>query len=276
MPRTKYIYISGRVASEAIKSKDTLDALALAVSCKLLFVNSTIKDAKISRVMALFGVGHSRAKRAIEAGIKAGYFKRSENGGDLIATQLKEYGAFNVRIRRPGYTASRLTRRGNPIKAQFSLTQICNFIREAKFINHISIQQDLFDTLSKTERPQHPDEFRRATKKLSKHDMQAKNVDWNGRTLSYKRMAEHLSCSPSKAKHLVKKLAASGVIAIQHTFEETGMHINEFSMEIRKQYSKFINRGFLVLKNGFVVTQIANTYSLLQNYVRYLPKRKFA
>jgi len=212
----------------------------------------------------------------VENAEKHGYFNRSDDKKDLIIMPLKECGSFNIRFRVPSRTASRLIRKGEAVKAQYTLTQICNFIREAVLINQISKQQDLFDTLSKTERPQNHIEYRRAKKKLSKRDMRPKKVDRRGRTLSYKRMAEHISCSRSKAKRLAKSLIARGTLLMQHNYEETHLNIDEFDKEIRKQYSKFANRGFLVLMGGMVMVQIANSYSILRDVIRFIPKRKIA
>lgn len=228
--------------------------------------------------MALFGIGHGRAKRAIEAGLKHGYFKR--RGNDLIAMPIKERGAFNVLMNIKSRTAKvqlqRWSKSQDEIRAPFTLTQICNFIREAVLIYQISKQEDLFDTLLMTKQPKSHIEYKKAMARFKKLKMRSRRIAENGRTMSYKRMTELMCCSKSKAKRISKGLIARGSISRQLNFEETGLDIDEYGKELRKEQSKYLGRGFMVKHDGKVCVQVANSYSVLREVVWYLPKPKTA
>lgn len=273
--KRRQLNISTRTMTEAVKNKEVLDALALAVLCKMLFVSSTIKDAKITRVMELFGIGYARCKRTINVGLEKGFFRMSEDGKDLIANSLKEYGAYNFLFALPKLSASRLLKRGKALKAHYTLTQICNFIREAVIINHISKQQNLFYTLSKTQNPKDLAEYRKAKSILRKYSMRHGVVERKGRMISYNRMADTISCSRSTAKRLVKGLVARKTLSMQLNYEESGFNYEQFGKKLQYEYNEYSKRNFLITMDGKVLFQLSNSYTVIRtDIIRFLRQPK--
>lgn len=270
--RTKQtIHLSTSLCTKALKSKESTDALALALLVKFTFVNSVIKDATLSKVMKVFHISYARCKSAIAAGVDMGLFHL--DGNRIVVGKINARGEYNILLKVRLKSAMRQT---GEISAPYTVTQMCNLIRKAALINHISKQSNLFDTLrlATQPRPSETELMKKAKRKLSKRNMQAGNIVSDGQKLSYKRMSVIMGCSASLAKKLVKFLVRIGVLEKQLNFEDSGLHIDQFSKAIQNGYRQSGGRGFMVRRDGQVMLQCSNSYSINDAPIRYLKNRK--
>lgn len=271
MKHKRIIYIDPKLAHEASGSKESIDALALVLSIKLTFVDSFVRDASAVNVMRTFGIGHTRYKRAVEYGLKKGWLRRA--GTALIANKIKALGAYNIKFvfSRHYYAVKRT--KADKIKAVYTLTQMCNFIRQAVILFHISKQAVVYDTITMATQPPGRTSQRshkRAQKRAEGWGMRKPKLRRKADRLSYARMAELTSCSKSKAKSLVKSLLADKVIDRHENYERTKLNIDEYSRTMQNEYQKHGGRGFVVRRNGMVMLRLANSYSLNKSIVKFV------
>lgn len=271
MKHKRKIYLDPKLAQEATASKESLEALALVLSIKLTFVDSRVREAYAVNVMRIFGIGHTRYRRAVAYALRKGWLIKE--GNTLIASRIKSVGAYNIRLvfTKHFYTGKR-TKTDN-IKAAYTLTQMCNFIRQAVLLFHISKQAVVYDIITIATHPskgtpQHV--HKRAEKRAEGWGMCKPKLKRKGDRLSYARMAEIASCSKSKAKALVKTLVKGNVIDRHENYERTKIHIDDFSNAVRDDYAKFGKRGFLVRHDGKVMLRLANSYTLNKPVVKFV------
>lgn len=279
MKHKRIIYIDPKLAQGASGSKESLDALALVLSIKLTFVDSCVRDGSAVNIMRTFGIGHTRYKRAVEYGIKHGLLRR--DGNTLKADKIKAAGAYNIKLvfTKHYYKDKRI--KADKIKAAYTLTQMCNFIRQAVILFHISKQAVVYDTITMATHPSKrtsQQTHKRAVKRAKGWGMCKPKLRRKGNRLSYARMAELASCSKSKVKTLVKTLVKDKVIDRQENYERTKYHIDEYCKVMREDYARLGKRGFLVRHDGRVMLRLANSYTLnkpVVNFVRdYNPKQR--
>ncbi|MDE6329205.1 MAG: hypothetical protein K2L83_00670 [Muribaculaceae bacterium] len=246
----KKLWIDPNLIAYAVKDKNVLDALALCVLIKLRFVSSRVKAAGVRRLMTLFHVSYGRCVKAVEAGLREGWLV--EEGSDIVARRLRVDKGCELPLMLPG--AERLT-----------LSQMCNILREALTYNHISKIDDLRDTIQLAHNPK-PGEMqkcKRARRRLAKHGMPATESELKkSLRMSYRRCAELLCVSLTKAKSIIKRLRLAGIISRTLQFEETAIPIGQFSRRMQREYARHGNRGYLVVNNATVCIQLANAYRL--------------
>lgn len=242
-------------AQEAMDSKVGLDALALCCMVKLTFVDSMVKDASARRMMKIFHMSYGRCAKAIEEGVQRGYFIKDGKG--LRALKVKTAKHYCVPLDIPV-----TDKKG---ECPISIAKMCDQLRGAVIYNHIAKQNDLRDTIRLARNPRHGElrQMKRAQARLRK-----KGVCINNRSagevlrLSYAKAASLLNVSKTKAKSTIKRLRDKGLVSRVLQFEETGLHLDDFSKELQKGYSKYAGRGFMVLCDGMVCLQLANAYLL--------------
>lgn len=261
---TRRIWIDPNIALSALDSKESLDALALCCMVKLTFVDSLVKDASIRRMMKVFHISYGRCVKAIEEGERRGYFIRDSKG--LRASKVKTVREHCIPLDIPVNVKTG--------ECPIGIAKMCDQLRGAVIYNHIAKQNDLRDTirLARNPKPGELKSMRRAKAKLRK-----KGVCVNDRSasevvrLSYTKVASILNVSKTKAKTTIKRLRDKGLVRRVLQFEETGLHIDQFSKELQKGYSKYGNRGFMVLCDGMVCLQLANAYLLCgDSLVRFI------
>lgn len=269
MFRKRCLYIDPQLCASALSSKGTTEALALTLLCKLTFVDSTLRCASITRIMRIFGIGHARAKRALDVALDKGWLRRS--GDNIIAASVKIRGGFNTRLSVPirGKSA------GASLRAPFSFTQMCRLLREAVLLFQISKQQDLFDTLAKTKSADTAVR-KSAQKRFRRLAMRPGNVVEDGRKLSYAKMSQYMNCSKTQSKRIVRGLVGRKTISQRFNFEATDMQPQQLTRTERDNFSRYGGRGFLAFHSGAVYIQTACTYSLLKDSVRYISKQNRA
>lgn len=270
MYRKRNIYLDPKLAGEAIGSKESVEALAVVLAIKVTFVNSVVTDASVTRLMHILRIGHTRYKRAVGYALRKGWLIRE--GDNIRAANIKALDSYNIRL---VFTKHHYCgKRGKDLRCPYTLTQLCNFIRQAVLLYHISKQVVVYDTITTaTQQPTN-------SKLHSKHKAAQKRVEgWGMRKprlrkkadrLSYARMSELAGCSKSKAKSLVKSLVGSGVINKTENYEKTQWNIDEYSKKLRDDYAAYGNRGYLVRRDGKVMLRLANSYSLNRPVVKYV------
>lgn len=270
MYRKRNIYLDPKLAGEAIGSKESVEALAVVLAIKVTFVNSVVTDASATRLMHILRIGHTRYKRAVGYALRKGWLIRE--GDNIRAANIKALDSYNIRL---VFTKHHYCgKRGKDLRCPYTLTQLCNFIRQAVLLYHISKQVVVYDTITTaTQQPTN-------SKLHSKHKAAQKRVEgWGMRKprlrkkadrLSYARMSELAGCSKSKAKSLVKSLVGSGVINKTENYEKTQWNIDEYSKKLRDDYAAYGNRGYLVRRDGKVMLRLANSYSLNRPVVKYV------
>lgn len=270
MYRKRNIYIDPKFAGEAVGSKESTEALAVVLGIKVTFVNSVVTNASAVRLMHILRIGHTRYKRAVNYALRKGWLIRE--GDNIRAANIKALDSYNIRL---VFTKHHYCgKRGEDVRCPYTLTQLCNFIRQAVLLYHISKQVVVYDTITTATRQPTSSKLR------SKHKAAQKRVEgWGMRKprlrkkadrLSYARMSELAGCSKSKAKSLVKSLVGSGVINKTENYEKTQWNIDEYSKMLRDDYAAYGNRGFLVRRDGKVMLRLANSYSLNKPIVKYV------
>lgn len=252
---TRRIWIDPNIVLNAMDSKEALDALALCCMVKLTFADSLVKDASVRRMMKIFHISYGRCVKAIEEGIRHGVFVRDGNG--LRASRIKTKRQHCVPLDIPT----------TDIKGEcpIGIAKMCDQLRGAVLYNHIAKQNDLRDTIRLARDPKRGElkPMRRAKARLRKKGVCVDDRSANEVVrLSYAKVASMLNVSKTKAKTIIKRLRDKGLIRRVLQFEETGLHLDEFSKELQKGYSKYANRGFMVLCDGMVCLQLANAYLL--------------
>lgn len=252
----KRIWLDPTIALDVLNSKEALDALALCCMVKLTFADSMVKNATMRRLMGLFHLSHRRCVAALDEGLRRGLLVR--DGNHLRAARVRAEKRYCVRLDIPD-------NRQQDELCPVTITQMCDILREAVLYNHIAKQNKLRDTirLARDPKPDEHEDMKRAKARLRK-----KGVCVSDRSagdvlrLSYAKMSAMLNVSRSKAKQLVKQLCDKGLVKRVLQFEETGLHLEEYSRSVQQDHAKYANRGFLVLCNGLVCLQLANAYLL--------------
>lgn len=249
------IWIDPRIAQDAMNSKASLDALALCCMVKLTFADSLVKNASVRRMMRVFHISYGRCVKAIEEGMRKGYFVRDGKG--LRASKIKTVKRYCIPLDIPVSD-----KKGD---CPIGIAKMCDQLRGAVLYNHIAKQNDLRDTirLARDPKPGELKPMRRAKARLRKKGVCVDNRSANEvLRLSYAKVASMLNVSKTKAKTAIKRLRDKGLINRVLQFEETGLNIDKFSKELQKGYSKYAKRGFMVLCDGMVCLQLANAYLL--------------
>lgn len=270
MKRKRYIYLDPDLARAAVGSKESIEALAVVLAIKVTFVNSVVTDASAVRLMRILRIGHTRYKRAVSYALRKGWLVRE--GDNIRATSIKAADSYNVKLVFTKHYYKK-GRRGDDVRCPYTLTKLCDFIREAVVLFHISKQAVVYDTLTLATRPGKrtaQSKFRKAKERAERWGMRKLKLRKKADRLSYARMSEIAGCSKSKAKSLIKTLVKGGVVNKTENYEETKWHIDEYSKELRDNYAACGGRGFIVRHDGRIMLRLANSYSLNRPVVKYV------
>ena len=268
MRHKRNIYIDPNLAMDAVGTKESIEALAVVLGLKATFVNSVVKNASAVRLMHVLRIGHTRYKRAVEYALNKGWLIRE--GDNIRATSIKALDNYNLRFvfTRHYYRG----KRKSDIQYPYTLTQLCNFIRQAVLLYHISKQTVVYDTITLATRPPKrtpQSKHRKAKKRAEDWGMRKPKLRRKADRLSYARMSELAGCSKTKAKSLIKSLVGAGIINKTENYEKTQFHIDEYSKALRDGYAALGGRGFIVRHDGKVMLRLANSYSLNKVVVKY-------
>lgn len=268
MYRKRNIYLDPKLAGEAVGTKESAEALAVVLAIKVTFVNSVVTDSSATRLMHILHIGHLRYKRAVGYALRKGWLIRE--GDNIRAANIKAIDSYNIRL---VFTKHHYYgKRGEDVRCPYTLTQLCNFIRQAVLLYHISKQAVVYDTITLATHPGKrtpQSEHRAAKKRVESWGMRKPKLRKKADRLSYARMSELAGCSKSKAKSLVKTLVGGGVINKTENYEKTRWSIEEYSKTLRDGYAASGGRGFLVRRDDKVMLRLANSYTLNKPVVKY-------
>lgn len=264
---------------EAVGTKESIEALAVVLGIKVTFVNSVVKNASAVRMMHILRIGHARYKRAVNYALRKGWLVRE--GDNIRAASIKALDNYNLRFvfARHYYRGKRKT----DVQCPFTLTQLCNFIRQAVLLYHISKQAVVYDTITLATRPPKrtpQSKHKKAKKRVEDWGMRKPKLRKKADRLSYARMSELAGCSKTKTKSLVKALVNNGVVNKTENFERTKWKVQDFECndgnfdftrfkEFFTEYANYGKRGFIVKHDGKIMLRLANSYSLNKVVVRY-------
>lgn len=269
MKRKRHIYLDPKLAGAAVGTKESIEALAVVLGIKVTFVNSIVTNASAVRLMRILRIGHTRYKRAVGYALRKGWLVRE--GDNIRATSIKAIDSYNVKLVFAGHYHK--GKRGDNVRCPYTLTKLCDFIREAVVLCHISKQAVVYDTLTLATCPgkrTSQSKFRKAKERAERWGMRKLNLRKKADRLSYARMSEIAGCSKSKAKSLIKTLVKGGVVNKTENYEETKWHIDDYSKELRDNYAACGGRGFIVRHDGKIMLRLANSYSLNRPVVKYV------
>ena len=184
MYRKRNIYIDPKLAGEAVGTKESIEALAVVLAIKVTFVNSVVTNASAVRLMHILHIGHTRYKRAVGYALRKGWLIRE--GDNIHAANIKALDSYNIRL---VFTKHHYYgKRGDDIRCPYTLTQLCNFIRQAVLLYHISKQAVVYDTITTATRQPTSSKLR------SKHKAAQKRVEsWGMRKPKLRKKADRLS-----------------------------------------------------------------------------------
>ena len=272
MKHKRVIYIGNEIAREAVGSKESLEALAVVLSIKLTFVNSIVSKATAVRVMKILRIGFTRYNRAVSYALNAGWLVRK--GDKLVAVlKLKTPNSFNIKFcfTRTFYKGER----NNDVVAAYTLTELCNYIRQGVLLFHISRQATVYDTVTMATHPtkaQGHKAMRSARRRLKRWGMREPKLNGKANRLSYAKMSEVICCSKSKSKSLVKNLVSNGVITKHENYRRTKINVRDYANHgalIRETHIEAKKRGYLVYHNGAVCVRLANSYTINRSPVKF-------
>jgi len=221
--------------------------------------------------MRIFRIGHTRYKRAVDYALKQGWLIRK--GDMLVAGRIKAVGGYNIKLVFTKHFYIGKRQKSDDIKAAYTLTQMCNFIRQAVILFHISKQAVVYDTITMATHPpkRTPQQVHRgAEKRAESWGMCKPKLRRKANRLSYARMSELASCSKSKAKALVKALVNDNIIDKQENYERTKYNIRDYGKAMREDYARLGKRGFIVRHDDKVMLRLANSYSLNKSVVKFI------
>lgn len=274
MNNTRNIYLDPALAKTAVNSKESTEALAVVLGIKVTFVSSVVTNASAVRLMHILRIGHTRYKRAVNYALRAGWLIRE--GENIKAASIKALDNYNIRM----VFAKQYNRRkkAEDIRCPYTLTQLCNFIRQAVLLFHISKQVVVYDTITTATHPgkRTPQaQYKAAKKRAESWGMRKLKLKKKANRLSYARMSDLAGCSKTKAKSLIKTLVTNGAVNKTENYEKTKWSIEEYSKILRDNYAAMGRRGFVVRHDGKVMLQLANSYTLNQpQLVKYVADTK--
>lgn len=274
MNNTRNIYLDPALAKTAVNSKESTEALAVVLGIKATFVSSVVTNASAVRLMHILRIGHTRYKRAVNYALRAGWLIRE--GENIKAASIKALDNYNIRM----VLAKQHNRRkkAEDIRCPYTLTQLCNFIRQAVLLFHISKQVVVYDTITTATHPgkRTPQaKYKAAKKRAESWGMRKLKLKKKANRLSYARMSDLAGCSKTKAKSLIKTLVTNGAVNKTENYEKTKWSIEEYSKILRDNYAAMGRRGFVVRHDGKVMLQLANSYTLNQpQLVKYVADTK--
>lgn len=274
MNNTRNIYLDPALAKTAVNSKESTEALAVVLGIKVTFVSSVVTNASAVRLMHILRIGHTRYKRAVNYALRAGWLIRE--GENVKAASIKALDNYNIRM----VFAKQHNRRkkAEDIRCPYTLTQLCNFIRQAVLLFHISKQVVVYDTITTATHPgkRTPQaQYKAAKKRAESWGMRKLKLKKKANRLSYARMSDLAGCSKTKAKSLIKTLVTNGAVNKTENYEKTKWSIEEYSKILRDNYAAMGRRGFVVRHDGKAMLQLANSYTLNQpQLVKYVADTK--
>ena len=235
------LYLSISLASEAVTSKDVMEALAFSMMVKLTFVNSKVQNATVKRCKEIFGIGSARMCRIIKNGIQYGYLRRE--GGTIIAASLKTEKSYHFHNDFKALTASRTKKdEKDEVQCQYKLKDIIALIREAVLLNHISKQSECSDTINTLQNPKTLKSLKRAKKWQGRMRL-CKDKACEG--LSNRRIMDITHTSLYHSKKLIRSIVKKHWVLKREAIIATDIDPKDFIRSVNKWFKENNIKGYL-------------------------------
>lgn len=241
----------------AIKSNDTIEALAFAMLIKMTFVDSTLKYAPIRELKAKLHMGSEKLNRVISNAIKCGYIVKTNVG--YFAPSLKRNNGFNRRV---GCLWQAFD--GSTI---YKLNFFVKIIRKVVLENHLRKQKSFCDTASKVAAPNDLREYTRSRARLKRMCGQTSVSVEQAKAstrLSNRRAMEVMHTKRSTTKKLIREMIVAGDIVRKFNNIPLGMSIKEFERQGEFAHTRQNIQnigGYLFGWHGAVYVRVANSYA---------------
>ena len=202
MTSKQKLYISTRLARQAVLDKDELDCLAFSVMCKLMFGCSVMKKATARQYKAMFRMGIARFKRILGNCLTRGYITEYDNHYKI--NPVKEEYFQNMIVELPlawGHRDEKTT--------AVSLNRIKDFIRKVVQYHKFTQKEAIENALEAKANPKTYNQYRRANRLCSRI---SNNPSLSGkfRGTSIARVAKNTGVGRQKARRLLKEMVANG------------------------------------------------------------------
>lgn len=254
------LYLSIKVANEAIQSKERIEALAFSMLIKLTFVSSNVQSASVARCKAIFGMGSTKMSRIIKNAIKFGYIKR--NGRDLIAMPFKGSKNYCVKLDFSCLTASFT---GVNV-CQYSIKDLIRIIKQSVLLNHIRKTNDCADTFKNSSNPKNKSVLAKAKRKIKR--MQCNK--FYGECLSIQRVMSITNTKRTNARNLISDLASKGLVDKSEYSVKTNISPLDFVKSVNEWFKETGQSGYLYRGNDGIYCRLANIYKYNSDVITYV------
>lgn len=231
----KVFNLNMKIAQDALKSKEALEALAFCIMVKNTFTDSTIKNATIRKCKTIFHIGTSRMVRIIQNGIKYGYLIK--RGDDIVANKFNDKKAFSYRLKFHYFKFD------PELGCTIRIKDVVSIIRQAVVANHIRKMNSTTDTLNMTSSPKSTKEYKKAKariKRMLKGDS-FKIRDY----VSNSRLAKIANTSLYNIRKCISSLVGGGIISWTYRSFKTNIDPNNFKEGLRRFFMENGCCGYL-------------------------------
>jgi len=265
------IYLSVRLASQAIKDKDMLEALAVNILIKRYEVSSVFKNATVRRLKDVLHVGTERAKRIIDREVG---FQRSGATIFNLLEKDKNNNILALRIRATNRYKHNFILIFEADKT-YSVSNVMDMVRSCVLANKIKSQAYIADTVQKAENPRNMREFRLAKKRLKRLEAKQsytnngikRNYTGENNGFSYSAVMKATNTKRYKAKKLIRGLVIRGVVLSKEVIKPTLIQAEEYSRNFAHYFNECGVSGRLFVKDGNVMLQLANVYDYVGDII---------
>lgn len=265
--KDRKIYLSVRLASQAIKDNDMLEALAVNILIKRSEISSVLKNATVRHLKEVLHVGTDRAKRILDR--EVGFQRRSSVIFNLLEKDKKN-NILATKIRATNRYKHNFILNFEADKT-YSVSHVMDMVRSCVLANKIKLQAYIADTVQKAESPNNMREMRLGKKRLKRLEAQQsytnngikRNYAGENNGFSYYAVMRATNTKRYKAKKLIHGLVIKGVVLAKEVIESTLIPIEEFDRNFAHYFKECGFAGRLFAKNGIVMLQLANRYEYI-------------
>ena len=249
------LYISYELIATHIKDQKALDAIALCVMVKRMFVSSTIKGATVRRLKQMLGMGQTKLQKVLRTAERLELIEWTD-GNTLFVRPLKQTGAFNFT-----YTFEHDSKLGmEQIRTSVTIKDVVLFLRREYMKNKVHQQQSNVDAHASYVSPSNKKELIRA-KRICK----SRNLTAAYRTLSNDKISQSLGISKRKVRELMHSLVADGSMMRTPVFKRLPILRSEINQNVATYCREELHmRGYLFVSHRYmsVVQRFADCYRL--------------
>ena len=162
------IYLSVKLATQAVKDNDMLEALAVNMLIKRHEVSSTLKNVTVRKLKDVLHVGTDRAKRILDR--ELGFQRRDrvvfnllekDDRNNILALKIRATNRYKYNFALDF-----------EVDKKYSVSHVMDMIRSCVLANKIRQQSYVADTVQKSEAPNNMREMRLGNKRLKRLEAQ--------------------------------------------------------------------------------------------------------